>query len=219
MDLHFLCAYYPQWAHVNLAPRTQQQWDAFKFCRAVKNRRINGSLKFPLKPKPEIITEANVGRARAIFGRFIEVTLEQIEIENAILIPFPSKDGILGAASFRSLDMLTESISSRPISVRICPVLRFNEQLKQAHAGGPRGRAAIYPYLTLSGPIPNGEIVLVDDLVTTGGSIMAAQDILREHGHFPSAAISCGLTVSDSLFAPFGLHSRPIDADPDDIDF
>lgn len=49
MIVHFMCVYYSQWAHKNMAPRSQAQWDAFKFCHAVKNKRINGFLTVPLQ--------------------------------------------------------------------------------------------------------------------------------------------------------------------------
>ena len=213
MIVHYMCTYYSQWAHVNLAPRSQDQWNAFKFCRAVKNRNINGSLSVPLSSGAETLTNANVGRARAIFGQFIAHVIQASGLPNPVLVPIPSKDGLLTSATFRSLGMLQEALG--PTSqYRIAPVLRFNTVLQPASQGGIRGRLALAPYLELCGPIPPGNLILVDDLLTTGGSLLATFDVLRTAGRHPALAIVCGLTVTDSLTASFGLHQKNIEVDP-----
>jgi hypothetical protein len=51
MNVHFMCVYYSQWAHKNLSERSQDQWYAFKFCRAVKKRLINGTTQIFSKPE------------------------------------------------------------------------------------------------------------------------------------------------------------------------
>jgi hypothetical protein len=98
MIVHYMATYYLQWAHENLAPRSQDQWYSFKFCRAVKNGRINGSLIFPWANKPETINEQSVAWARLIFGLFIQHALGVSGVLNPILVPVPSKDGLIGAA-------------------------------------------------------------------------------------------------------------------------
>jgi hypothetical protein len=218
MIVHYMATYYSQWAHENLAPRSQDQWYSFKFCRAVKNGRINGSLVFPWQDKPEVINEQSVVRARFIFGYFIKHVIEECGFKNPILVPVPSKDGLVGAADFRSFIMLREAISAHG-NWPIVPVLRFTEVLQPAHAGGPRGREAIKPYLTVTGTLPSGEIILVDDIVTTGGSLLASHDVLAAVGHAPTAAIVCGHTVSDSLLSAFGHHQKNIDTAPQVISF
>ena len=105
MIVHFMCVYYSQWAHENLAKRTQEQWYSFKFCRAVKRRNINGDLSIRLRSGVEAINQSNVGRAREIFGKFIDHTCKTIMATNPVLIPVPSKDGLIGANTFRSLQM------------------------------------------------------------------------------------------------------------------
>jgi len=212
MIVHFMCVYYSQWAHKNMAPRSQAQWDAFKFCRAVKNRRINGSLVVPLRAGPLTITEQNVGQARANFGRFIADTLGSMQGISPVIVPVPSKDGLLDAASFRSLEMIQESIAPYG-NWSVAPILRFTQPLQPASQGGPRGREALRPYLRVSGTVPPGDLVLIDDLITTGGSLLPSYDALADVDRTPIAAIVCGHTVSDSLLSAFGYHQKTIDTD------
>lgn len=218
MIVHFMAAYYSQWAHKHLAPRSQSQWHAFKFCRAVKNKHINGTLEFPWKEKPEVIAADTVGRARTIFGMFIDHAVSQIGAAKPVLVPVPSKDGLVNAPTFRSWDMLRESLAGNTPRT-IAPTLRFTEQLQPAHAGGPRGRDALAPYLNISHAIPDGPLILVDDLVTTGGSLLASYDALAAAGRTPVGAIVCGHTVSDSLLSAFGHHQKQIDTAPQNLIF
>lgn len=218
MIVHFMAAYYSQWAHQNLAPRSQDQWYSFKFCRAVKNRRINGSLQFPWKTGPEVINEQNVGRARWIFGTFVKYALEATGSASPVLIPVPSKDGLILASDFRSYAMAREAASPHG-EWSIVPALRFSQQLQPASTGGPRGRGTLLPFLRVSEPIPPGDIILIDDIVTTGGSLLDSYDALARIGRAPVAAVVCGHTVSDSLYSAFGHHTKIIDTAPQVIPF
>jgi hypothetical protein len=218
MIVYYMCTYYSQWAHEHIAPRSQDQWYSFKFCRAVKNRRINGTLTFPWQAGPEIIGVQNVGRARWIFGVFIKYTLERLNLQSPVIIPVPSKDGLIGAPSFRSLEMITEATAEHG-NWTIAPVLRFSQALVAANAGGPRGREALRPYLRVSSAPPSGELILVDDIITSGGSLLASYDALAGVGRPPVAAIVCGHTVSDALLSAFGSHEKNIDTSPQRIEF
>ena len=104
MKIYYLCTYYSQWAHRNFStahPRTVGR--VFNFCRAVKNRLINGTLTVPFAEGPEVIHGSSVVRAREIFGLFIINRLSHLKLDHPILIPIPSKDGLVEAHSFRSL--------------------------------------------------------------------------------------------------------------------
>lgn len=209
MIVYFMCVYYPQWAHNNIAKRTPSQWDSFKFCRAVKNRKINGSLKIPFSSGDETVNQTNVGRAREVFGLFIDRKCRSILALDPVFVPVPSKDGIVGTENFRSLEMLRESLKSYP-NYRICPAIRFKQSLQSAFSGGPRGRGALLPYMEIVCEIPQGAIILVDDIVTSGGSLMDSFELLARVNRTPYAAIVCGRTMNDSLLAAFGDHKLEI---------
>jgi predicted amidophosphoribosyltransferase len=184
----------------------------------VKNRRINGTLTFPWRTGPEIINTQNVDRARWIFGVFIKSVLEQLNLPSPVLVPVPSKDGLMCSPTFRSLEMTKEATAAHG-NWTIAPVLRFSEVLTPANAGGPRGREAIRPYLRVIVPPPPGQLVLIDDIVTSGGSLLASFDKLAEIDRTPVAAVVCGRTVADSLLSAFGLHQMSIDTSQQTVEF
>lgn len=145
--------------------------------------------------------------------------LKREGFEHPILIPVPSKDGLVTAGTFRTLAMIEEASAAIRDPFEIVPALRFTEELKPAHAGGSRGRAAVRPYLQVVYQPPPGPIVLIDDIVTTGGTLLAAYDALTAAGRSPQCAIICGHTVSDSLLSAFGHHEKKIDTDPEAVGF
>jgi predicted amidophosphoribosyltransferase len=149
---------------------------------------------------------------------FIDHAINHCAVLNPILVPVPSKDGLISAVEFRALTMVQESVTAIG-KWQIAPVLRFNRPLQPAYAGGPRGRAALQPYMTVTHPIPAGPIILVDDILTTGGTLLASYDALLAVGRAPAAAIICGHTVSDSLLSAFGHHQKNIDPTPQQIVF
>jgi hypothetical protein len=133
-------------------------------------------------------------------------------------VPVPSKDGLLAEQNFRSLQMTLDSIKEHG-NWTVAPILRFSEALTPAHQGGPRGREAIKPFLRVTSRPPEGSLILIDDLITSGGLLLASYDVLAEIGRPPLAAIVCGHTVSDSLRSAFGSHQKTIDTSPQVIEF
>ena len=215
LTVHYLCTYYPQYAHTNIAARTQTLWDAYKYCGAVKNKSINGFCTLPTKV-PTRIDETNLLHARNLFGQFIREALGDRAFFNSTFIPVPSKDS-WNTNDFRSYVMLRESM---PIEVQpnILPIIRFNVERPRAAEGGPRGIDAIYPYLRLLPHGRLGPIVLVDDIVTTGGTLLASRRLLEEHGLRVDCATVCGRT-QNSLELAFKVRSFELEDDLGEMHF
>jgi hypothetical protein len=218
-DVHFICAYYSEWASQNVERRKGDYWDAFKFVKAVKSRHINGTATIPLKSNPIHLHEGNVGEARRFFGRALVHRLRSIGLDCATLIPVPSKDERVGRTeASRSFSMVKEAMENHP-EFKVAPILRFTREMAHAHAGGTRDRRVIYEATTVEGASIDGPVVLVDDLVTLGGSILAARDRLREVDVEPVCAFVAGRTVHDFLTTPFGRHVLSVEDDNGLSDF
>lgn len=193
--MHYLCAYYSQWAHEHVAPRSAALWDAYQFCRAVKLGTINGYLTAPTRPKPTRIDSGNVREARKLFGGFIEQVIPADQLRSAIICPVPSKDSF-NTDEFRSLVMLRESLGPAYQS-NIRPLVRYNTQLQSASQGGERGYDACFPFLSVTGCFPrDSAVILVDDILTTGGTLLATRDRLIASGALVNDALVCGKTTA-----------------------
>ncbi len=203
MIVHFLAAYYSNWAHTKISPRSPQHQEAFNFCRSVKTGRMNEPISFPWKAGLETIERDDISRARIIFGMFIRKKIFDCGIRNPVLVPVPSKDGLFDSLDFRSYQMLREALQGDR-QYPIVPAVRFTENLMPARGGGTRECASLLPYLTLTSPLPKGNVVIVDDILTTGGSIKAITRRLNEASIRVFAAIVCGYTVHKPSFPAFG---------------
>lgn len=220
LTVHYLCAYYSHWAHENIAPRSPALWDAFMFCRAVKNGTIsvNGSCRVPFKTGPILINANNVAKAREIFGLMLRERKDAIA-QGAIFVPVPSKDS-WNTPDFRSLQMLRASAPPE-LKDRVSPLVVFSEERPKAAEGGARGYEAVRPFLKSAGKcVTDRPIVLVDDIITTGGSMLAVRDFLVEQGGNVVCGIACGKTTQATepsfKLRQFELddHVGEFDADP-----
>ena len=197
LPVHYFCSYYPQSAIAEGGIATQEQWDAIKFTKAVKYRTINGWLHY----RGERIDQSRIGRPREIFGSFISSILTKNGLGDLPLVPAPSKDGLVGAATFRTLDMLEECRSGRQWKIE--PILRMTSEITPASKGGPRGRYVLQPHIKMVAPASSSPVVLVDDLCTSGGTVLACFDILKSNGVEVAAAIVCSFTNRDKNIQPF----------------
>lgn len=214
MKVHYLCAYYSQWAHNNLAPRPSELWQSYKFCGAVKHGVMNGYLTVPWKKGPQRIEEKEAKKTRPIFGRFIAQRVNA-EYGDCGLVPVPSKDSC-DKEFFRSFQMVQESIPDS-MANPILPIVRFTKKLESASKGGLRGFDAVYPYLEVAPKVKPGPVVLIDDIVTTGGTLLATKKRLEERGFEVRAAIICGRTVAATEKA-FYPRSFELTEDEGEID-
>jgi hypothetical protein len=62
------------------------------------------------------------------------------------------------------------------------PALYFDQAMPPARGGGSRNPNAILPHLRLAGLPPVGPVVLLDDVCTSGGHLIASARFLRQHG-------------------------------------
>ena len=99
------------------------------------------------------------------------------------------------ATTYKSLEMAKEALKARRALISVFDGLRWNKQLQKAHEGGTRKRAELLPCLEARKGVKGKQVVLIDDLVTTGGSLLACKDCLEAAGAKVLGAITCGRTV------------------------
>jgi hypothetical protein len=200
MKVYFISAYYSNKAHEEISPRKPDYWDSYKFVWAVKS----GQYKYPFHIHSKngrifINSTGSIVRARRYFGDFIHrvIVREGLGTE-AIFIPVPSKDGITGkTTSYRSLQMLAQSVSHLDRRVAVIDGLRWTQLMPKAHVGGGGCKNVSYwkDHLQVKTNVAGRKVVLVDDVVSTGSSLLAAKEALEEAGAEVVFAITCGKTV------------------------
>lgn len=207
MNVHFISAYYSERAHVERAKRKPEFWDSYLFVWAVKTGKYKTPFTITFRNGSKVkIGPANVKRARASFGQFVAATLDvENTPNNVLIIPVPSKDAQPGIkAGYRSLWMLAEAMKGQVHRGKIHDGLRWTKALPKAHEGGKHHKRAYWKqYLSVRGNVDGRDVVLVDDVLSTGASILAAKEVLEEAGARVLFAIACGKTVYDFNTRPF----------------
>jgi hypothetical protein len=204
MKVRFICGYYSDRAKT-LSPRPEIYWDAYFFVWIVKTGEFKRSFYIHRKDGTSVqITRGNKGVPRQLFGTWIGHQASVLG-EGASLVPVPSKDGVVGASSYRSLEMVREALRGTPLAALAHDALRWTEALPKAHEGGPRRRAELLMYLKAT-DVRGRRVILVDDLLSTGGSLLACRDTLETAGAEVLGALTCGRTIYDFDTKPFGTQ-------------
>jgi predicted amidophosphoribosyltransferase len=210
MNVASACGYYSDFAvkATGVArPRSPPFWEAFMFCWAVKSGEYHREFFIDKANGQLSITKDNFHLVRPTFGEWAARKLPTFAKGPLLIIPVPNKVAP-DATTYASLEMVREAFKDTEYSDSALDALRWNKKLPKAHEGGPRKRADLLPLLDVrpeAKPALDGkQLVLIDDLVTTGGSLLACGDKLTEIGATVLGAITCGRAVYDLAEPPFG---------------
>lgn len=206
------CGYYPNRAHEQLKPRTEDYWNAYFYVWAVKvgSHRKNFYI---LTPQQINITKDNFVLVRKTFGRWAAEQAPNFSQQSVVLVPVPSKDGLAGEQDYRSLKMVREAFTGTPYSGNVLDGLRWIREVPQAHAGGARSRGILLPLLAVAPGVKGKRVILIDELFSTGGSLLASADCLKAAGAEVLGAITCGRTVYDFKTPAFGTQEFDLTAE------
>lgn len=217
MRVRFISGYYSDLAHKNKQRRPEDYWDAYFFCWGVKVGTFKRPFNIHTAADKTPITAQNFSLARRTFGAWIEKSVGPLGGGSSFsLVPVPSKDGTMGNGSFRSLDMTREAVKGTILVGHVFGGLRWKEKLTKAHEGDRRSRAVLAPLLSVDASLKGRRVILVDDLVTKGSSLLASADVLEKAGAKVLGAVVCGKTIYDLNTPHFGEQEFDLTAELSD---
>nr|WP_171015453.1 phosphoribosyltransferase [Methylobacterium sp. L1A1] len=114
--------------------------------------------------------------------------------------------------------MLEEAVAENSLANALCDAIRWTEPLGAAHKGGERRKTEIASFLRVVQDVSGRNIVLVDDLLTRGGTILACKEALEKAGANVVGAITCGMTMYSRDVKPFGNQSFELSEELDDFE-
>jgi predicted amidophosphoribosyltransferase len=143
---------------------------------------------------------------RKTFGEWAAGEVPRFSKEPPAFVPVPSKDGLVGKGDYRSLKMVTEIFKDTAYAEHVLDGLRWKKEAQKAHEGGTRDRAILLPLLEASPTAKGKRVLLIDELFSTGGSLLASSDRLTAAGAEVLGAITCGRTIYDFKTPAFGTQ-------------
>src|SRR5581483_9951251 len=136
------------------------------------------------------ITEETKDKAIEWFARWAAQRVDSSSNGPKVLVPIPSSKTIKSSSdTFRTAAIAREIAANCKTDVVAAPLLRWTQVMLSSREGGPRDPKILYPRLTLLGALPEGRCVLIDDVFTSGGHLIASAWKLEDVGREVELAI------------------------------
>jgi hypothetical protein len=185
---------------------------ANKFVKAIKGDPVRSpaaEVPVPIGGARRRLTQANRGD---VFEWFGEMSAHCLEEENAVLVPIPSCKAI----TRREVEAGPTFRLARALGARTgCPVeprLWWKVPMESSRRGGPRNPHLLRTKLVLGATeYPDLPIVIVDDVVTSGGHMRAVDVVLRESGAEVLFALAAASTDQEEPDQAFAIRSRSLE--------
>lgn len=174
----------------------QFEYDAFKLVQTLKGKPINryATLK-TIGGKWVKITTANPEGAFELWGAWSGAKVQELVPDGALLVPIPSADCLAIGADEKGRALANATKAYAP-NCEVAEMLHWNQQYAKASEGGPRDYATLFENFRVLTDQPKREVVLIDDVVTGGGHLRAAANVVRWAGHEVRYAVCVARTVS-----------------------
>jgi hypothetical protein len=179
--------------------RTPEQWAALHFVKAIKGTLVKGYACVPMPGgRGAHLDQRTSAQAANWFGRMAasRITLNRVGRVSVVPVPDAACDisSTRAPRTIRLADALVSSLA--PGKATLLDVLRWVKAMPSAHqAGGTRDPQELYGRLRLTAfklPRDQANVVLVDDVLASGGHLRAAAAFLRDCGAHVIAAVCAG---------------------------
>ena len=130
-----------------------------------------------------------------------------------ILVPVPGSQADLRFDGSSRMAAVARAIAGQlPAAYGVQDVLRWESPMLPATAwGGRRDAAFLYERLRITSRLNGERVVLVDDVVTTGGHLRACAARLRSQGAEPLLGICAGRADPVQVVDPFAVRQEELD--------
>lgn len=189
-------------------------YDATHMVKAVKGLPLNGNSysDVQIDGKTVRIVEANKDRAIEWHANWAAKKVADLGDGRKILIPIPSsKTTLASPEDFRTM-LIANAIAARVPNSFALSTLRFKESRPSSREeGGSRDPEVLHQNLAFLKAIPIGKIVLIDDVMTSGGHFIACAWKLADRFKTVDLALACGRSMDARLENPWKVPPESVD--------
>jgi hypothetical protein len=196
----------------------QAEFDAMKLVQTLKGNAINGYAT--LKKLDGGWATFRTGTPEGAFdlwGQWAGAKACEILPGGGLLVPVPSSTCLAIGADVKGRK-LAEAAQAHAAPFTVTDALHWAVQFAKSAEGGPRDPRVLFENLRVLTQLPKREVVLVDDVVTGGGHLIACARALRWAGHKVEHAICAALTVhAPPSGGMWNIPARDLEAAPTDF--
>jgi hypothetical protein len=186
-----------------------EDFDAMKFVQALKGEELNKWGWVPVRGVSHRLDQSNAGDAFGWFGDLASDYLKSKHLPRPlILVPIPGSSCTASNKTVPRTFLLAYAVATRLQGVEVWDGFRFKNQMMPSRHGGARDAQTIYDNLRVTKKVPEGRIVLIDDVCTQGGHLRAAVTRLAEKNVRCRLAVCAARTVLAPEQLAFALSEQ-----------
>ncbi len=186
--------------------------NANKFIKAFKREPIKGFANILVGSTWHRLEESNRDSAVDWFGEMASAYIKRKhKVRPLVFAPLPSSKCVANGGIVSPTYRLADAIASRLQGAVVWDGLRWSKTMTPSHKGGARDTAYFYKHLVITKTLPHADIVVVDDVLTSGAHMRAVVAKLAEKNGKCSLALCAGRTVSDQVAKPFDLIEEKLE--------
>lgn len=190
----------------------QQDYDATHLVKAIKGRDLNARAWTTVQVggRRVSIRETNKDLSLEWFAEWAAPLVDASAHGPTVLIPIPSsKTTPSSPDNFRTAQIAGAVAAKCRTPTVVAPVLRWKKPMPSAsEQGGSRDPKILYPQLMLIAQPPAGTCVLIDDVATSGGHLIACAWKLEDHRRTVELALCGGQTTHERFDDPFSVPEQ-----------
>jgi hypothetical protein len=170
---------------------------AFKFIRTIKANDSGSCWS---------LDTTNLAEAIDWFGELAALVLAMKNLPLPhVLVPIPDSRCLVGELTVPRTVPLATAVAKYSQNAVVSDVLRWKKSRKPSHTGGSRDPQALYDNLILTDSSTQGTYVLVDDMFTRGGHVLAAAARICAPPFRCRHAVCLGRAVFERQDRPFAV--------------
>ncbi|MEI8715662.1 hypothetical protein [Mesorhizobium sp. ISC11] len=209
MKVHFRAQYLTS----SVGQMRREDYNATLLVHAVKGKPIGSSQYAHVRigGSSVMITDASKDRAMDWFGEWAAPFVKAQGWAPKVLVPIPNRSAVAGNSAVPRTALIAHAVRrATGGAVVVADVLRWKRQLPKSTDMASRRPEVLLPDLILTGKVPVGTVVLIDDVFTSGGHAIASTWRLADQLKTPSCVISCGRTLHIQLDDPFKVPDEEL---------